>query len=72
MSDPIEVDPEKLGGKPVFRGTRIPISYLAQYLNEGRTVEEFIDVYDIAPDLVRKVYEEKFEDDHSSGQKRPA
>lgn len=72
MSELIEVNPKKLGGKPVFRGTRIPISYLAQYLNEGRSVEDFIEVYDIDPDLVRQVYEEKFEDDPSSDKKKPA
>ncbi|WP_081580663.1 DUF433 domain-containing protein [Salinibacter ruber] len=27
--DPIEVSPGKHGGNPVFRGTRIPISFLA-------------------------------------------
>ena len=72
MSELIEVNPKKLGGKPLFRGTRIPISYLAQYLNEGRSVEDFIEVYDIDPDLVRQVYEEKFEDDPSSDKKKPA
>ena len=72
MSDLIEVNPKKLGGKPVFRDTRIPISYLAQYLNEGRTVQDFIDDFDIDPTLVRKVYEEEFEDDAKSGEKRAA
>lgn len=72
MADPIEIDPEKLGGKPVFRGTRIPISFLAQYLNDGYTVEDFIEVYDIDPELVWQVYSEKFQDDQESDEKAPA
>jgi uncharacterized protein (DUF433 family) len=72
MSDLIEINPRKLGGKPVFRGTRIPISYLSQYLNEGRSVQDFIDDFDIDPTLVRKVYQEEFEDDAESGEKRAA
>lgn len=72
MSDLIEVNPKKLGGKPVFRDTRIPISYLAQYVNEDRTVQDFIDDFDIDPSLVRKVYEEEFEDDATSGEKKAA
>jgi uncharacterized protein (DUF433 family) len=72
MDDPIEVSPDKLGGTPVFRGTRIPISYLAEYLNDGYTVGDFIDVYDIDPDLVHQVYEERFKDDAESGETTPA
>lgn len=68
--DPIEVSPKKLGGKPVFRGTRIPISYLSQYLEHGYSVEEFIDLHDVDPSVVRKVYEENFRDDR--GEKLPA
>ena len=55
-SDPIEISLGKLGGKPVFRGTRIPIAYLSQYLNHGYTVEAFIQEHDIDPELVRAVY----------------
>ena len=65
--DPIEVSPKKLGGKPVFRGTRIPISYLSQYLEHGYTVEEFIELHDVDPEIVRRVYEENFRDDHEGG-----
>ena len=60
--DPIEISLGKRGGEPVFRGTRIPVSFLAQYLNHGRTVDDFIEQYDIDPDLVWRVYREKFED----------
>ena len=71
-NDPIEVSPGKRGGTPVFRGTRIPISYLSQYLNHGYTVEDFIEQYDIDPDLVREVYRRKFSDEDERGRYAPA
>ena len=49
----IEVHPGKLGGEPVFRGTRIPVALLFDYLEAGHTVEHFIDAYEIDADLVR-------------------
>jgi uncharacterized protein (DUF433 family) len=69
--DPIEVSLGKRGGEPVFRGTRIPISYLGQYLRHGYTVENFIEQYDIDPGLVREVYRTKFGDE-DQGHKVPA
>jgi uncharacterized protein (DUF433 family) len=39
----IEVDPEKLGGTPVFRGTRAPIRNLFDYLEGGDDLETFLD-----------------------------
>ena len=71
-NDPIEVSLGKRGGAPVFRGTRIPISYLSQYLNHGYTVEDFIEQYDIDPDLVREVYRRKFGDEDERGRYAPA
>jgi uncharacterized protein (DUF433 family) len=38
----IEVDPEKLGGTPVFFGTRVPIQNLFDCLEEGQSVNEFL------------------------------
>jgi uncharacterized protein (DUF433 family) len=39
----IEVDPEKMGGTPVFNGTRVPIKHLFDYLEGGDTLEIFLD-----------------------------
>lgn len=47
--------------EPVFRGTRIPISYLSQYLENGYSVEEFIELRDVDPEVVRTVYEEELQ-----------
>ena len=39
----IEVDPEKMHGTPVFRGTRVPIQHLFDYLEGGKSVNVFLD-----------------------------
>lgn len=39
----IESDKEKLGGTPVFRGTRVPIENLFDYLEAGDSLEVFLD-----------------------------
>ena len=36
-------DPEVLSGAPVFKGTRVPIQNLIDYLNAGKTIDEFLD-----------------------------
>lgn len=41
----IESDPEKLGGTPVFYGTRVPIQNLYDCLEAGETVDEFVDQF---------------------------
>ena len=38
----IEIDPEKLSGAPVFKGTRVPIQNLFDYLENGETLDEFL------------------------------
>jgi len=40
--DPIQVDPEILGGRPCFAGTRVPVKALFDYLTHGRPVDEFV------------------------------
>ena len=37
----ILIDPEVQHGQPVFRGTRVPIDILFQYLEAGDTINEF-------------------------------
>ena len=36
-------NPEILGGTPVFRGTRVPIQTLFDYLEGGETPEDFLE-----------------------------
>ena len=35
-------DPEILGGAAVFRGTRVPVQTMFDYLEGGETLEEFL------------------------------
>lgn len=39
----INSDPEILGGTPVFRGTRVPIESLFDHLEDGVSLDEFLD-----------------------------
>ena len=32
-----------LGGTPVFRGTRVPVQTLIEYLEGGQTIDDFLD-----------------------------
>ncbi|MVN22179.1 DUF433 domain-containing protein [Mucilaginibacter arboris] len=42
---PINVDPETMGGTPVFTGTRIPVQTLFDYIEGGDDLNEFLDDY---------------------------
>lgn len=42
-ADVIEIDPEKMGGMPVFFGTRVPIKNFFDYLEGGDDIEVFLD-----------------------------
>ena len=40
---PIHLDPETMGGTPVFVGTRVPAQTLFDYLEGGDSVDEFLE-----------------------------
>jgi uncharacterized protein (DUF433 family) len=42
---PIEVDPEIMSGAPVFRGTRVPVQSLFEYLEDDMSLDEFLDCF---------------------------
>ena len=46
------VDPEVLGGTPVFKGTRVPVSTLFDYLEDDYSLEEFLEYF---PTVSREV-----------------
>jgi uncharacterized protein (DUF433 family) len=57
-NDLITVDPEILGGAPVFKGTRVPVKTLFEYLENDYSVEQFLDCFpSVSRDLVNKVLE---------------
>ena len=47
----ITIDPDILGGIPVFAGTRVPVQNLFDYLEAGDSVAEFIENF---PDVSRE------------------
>ncbi|MES2645497.1 MAG: DUF433 domain-containing protein [Bacteroidota bacterium] len=42
-SDIINIDPEILGGQPVFKGTRVPVETLFDHLEAGISLNEFLE-----------------------------
>lgn len=40
---PVVIDPEIMGGVPVFAGTRVPVQTLFDYLMDGCALGEFLD-----------------------------
>ncbi len=60
MADSVIIrDPEILGGKPVFRGTRVPVKNLIDYLATGETIDTFLDDFPTVrrEEVVRFLYE---------------
>ena len=41
----ITVNPNILGGAPVFKGIRVPVSTLFEYLERGYSLEEFLECF---------------------------
>ena len=41
----VTVDPQILGGTPVFSGTRVPVKNLFDYLEAGDSLEVFLDAF---------------------------
>ena len=42
-SSVISSNPEVMGGTPVFRGTRVPVQTLIDYLEAGDSISDFLD-----------------------------
>lgn len=42
---PIEVDPEIMSGAPVFRGTRVPVQSLFEYLEDNMSLDKFLECF---------------------------
>ena len=54
----INVDPDILGGTPVFCGTRVPIKNLFDYLETGDSIEVFLDDFEgVSKEQVIRVLE---------------
>lgn len=45
----VSVDPQRLSGQPVFRGTRVPVRALFDCLRAGQSLAEFLEDFDGVP-----------------------
>jgi uncharacterized protein (DUF433 family) len=50
--DLVTVDPEILGGTPVFKGTRVPVKTLFAYLENTYSLDEFLACF---PSVTREI-----------------
>ncbi len=41
----ITIDPEVLGGTPVFKGTRVPVKSLFEYLERNYSLADFLECF---------------------------
>ena len=54
VNDLVMCSEDILGGTPVFRGTRVPIQALFDYLDEGQSIAEFLDDFPtVTPEQAR-------------------
>jgi uncharacterized protein (DUF433 family) len=51
INDRIEINPKVMMGKPVIRGTRIPVELILRKLSEGAKERELLDAY---PRLIKE------------------
>ncbi|WP_456365376.1 DUF433 domain-containing protein [Thermococcus sp.] len=47
----IEINPKKMGGKPVIKGTRVPVYFMLELLANGWSFEDILENY---PQLTRE------------------
>jgi uncharacterized protein (DUF433 family) len=45
LDEAIWVSSRRMSGTPCFRGTRVPIQSLIDFLEGGETIDQFIEVY---------------------------
>jgi uncharacterized protein (DUF433 family) len=55
MSNVVNIEPEILGGTPVFMGSRVPVESLFDYLKRGRSIDYFLEQF---PTVKREQVEE--------------
>jgi uncharacterized protein (DUF433 family) len=66
---PIQSNPAVMGGTLVFRGTRVPVQSLLDYLHDGYSVSNFLEYFpsvrrEDADEFLRLVKENPIDDAH--------
>lgn len=49
LEEAVWLDPSRMSGVPCFRGTRLPVSQLFDWLEDGVTLDEFARDFQIDP-----------------------
>jgi uncharacterized protein (DUF433 family) len=68
MLDVVSVNPNILGGTPVFAGTRVPVESLFDYLKRGRSINYFLEQF---PTVKREQVEKILDDAKAKTVPRP-
>jgi uncharacterized protein (DUF433 family) len=54
----ITIDPDILGGTPVFKGTRVPVRTLFEYLEDNYSLDEFLECFpSVTREMARRILE---------------
>jgi uncharacterized protein (DUF433 family) len=53
--DLVEIDPERMGGRPVLKGTRMPVEDILANYEYGVSIETIAEQFRISPDTVRSL-----------------
>lgn len=53
----VESIPGKVSGAWVFRGTRLPVATIFQNLEDGLTIEEIMEQFDVTRDQINAVFD---------------
>lgn len=53
----VESVPGKVSGAWVFRGTRLPVATIFENLEDGMTIDELVEQFDVTPEQVKAVLE---------------
>jgi uncharacterized protein (DUF433 family) len=49
----VEINPEICGGKPVIKGTRIPVKIILELLANGWTIEDIKEEYNLTEEQIK-------------------
>ena len=71
-SNAVSIDPEVMHGAPVFRGTRVPVEALFDYLVSNSTVDEFISDFPTVKKSVINTFLDSLKKEYSFEEARAA
>ena len=55
LRDAVWIDPARMSGAPCFRGTRIPVSHLFDWMDDGVPLDDFISEFEVNRDAALTV-----------------